>query len=186
MAKKGRTPSSNEISLWKKFTHGIQQIHEAFEDLIDPEPQSVKDRPVTALKTTINPPSKANTAPPQFNGFDRRTRQKLEKGNMSIEGRIDLHGKTQDQAKAKLLAFITQAYGQKKRCLLVVTGKGSSKSRDHNIVSERSERGVIRKNLSVWLSQPPLNTMVISHIQAAPKDGGSGAFYIYLRNQSKN
>lgn len=186
MAKKGRTPSSNEISLWKKFTHGIQQIHDAFEDLIDSEPQSAKDRPVTALKTTLSNPSKPKNTTPQFNGFDRRTRQKLEKGNMPIEGRIDLHGKTQDQAKTTLTSFVTRAYTQKKRCLLVVTGKGSSKSKDHNIVSERSERGVIRKNLPMWLAQPPMNEMVISHIQAAPKDGGSGAFYIYLRNQTKN
>jgi DNA-nicking Smr family endonuclease len=184
MAKKGRTPSNNEISLWKRFTHGIKQIHEAFEDVVD-ETTIIKKSTNTTHTHSLQPPTKKNKKERQFNGFDKRTKDKLERGNMPIEGRIDLHGQTQNQAKKSLINFVTQAYHQQKRCLLVVTGKGSGKVHDNDLVSERSERGVIRKNLPNWLSQKPLSNMVLSHIQAAQKDGGAGAFYIYLKNQSK-
>jgi DNA-nicking Smr family endonuclease len=119
------------------------------------------------------------------NGLDKRTKEKLTKGKMPIEGRIDLHGMTQAEAKHQLTTFIQNAFAARKRCVLVVTGKGSRDIQDSGIVSERQERGILRARLSEWIYEPPLMGKVLSHVHATPRDGGSGAFYIYLKNQNK-
>lgn len=192
MAKKGRSPSQDEVSLWKRFTHGIERLSEAIEaeyDDLKPILPST-DKKVSNKKNSedLKAPAPISLMPASqggYNGLDKRTRQKLVKGKMPIEARIDLHGMTQDRARQELTRFITMAFAAKMRCILVVTGKGSSKMVDQGYVSERVERGVIRKRVPEWVRAPAMQSMVLDYVTAAPKDGGGGAYYIYLRNQNK-
>jgi len=64
--------------------------------------------------------------------------------------------------------------------LLVITGKGRG-SRDLDFMTDR--RGVLKHQVPQWLSMPPLGPLVLQVVQAAPKDGGTGAYYVYLRRQ---
>ncbi|MHA1571809.1 MAG: Smr/MutS family protein, partial [Alphaproteobacteria bacterium] len=57
-------------------------------------------------------------------GTDRRTAERLRRGRMAVEARLDLHGRTQDQAHRELLSFIRRTAAAGMRCVLVVTGKG--------------------------------------------------------------
>lgn len=50
--------------------------------------------------------------------MDRRTEEKLRKGKILIESRLDLHGMTQDRAYEALVHFINDSLLNKKRCLL--------------------------------------------------------------------
>ena len=104
-------------------------------------------------------------------GFDRATETKLRKGQLDIEGRIDLHGMTQDEAYRALTRFITRAHAQHKRTVLVITGKGR--------LSQGG--GVLRRLLPLWVAQADLKTCVLACTPAATKDGGDGAFYLRLR-----
>ena len=107
-------------------------------------------------------------------GFDRATESKLRKGQLEIEGRIDLHGMTQDEAYRALARFIARAYGQHKRTLLVITGKGR--------VSQGG--GVLRRLLPLWVSEADMKIYVLACTPAAIKDGGDGAFYLRLRKKT--
>ncbi|BCH21392.1 DNA mismatch repair protein MutS [Mesorhizobium sp. L-8-10] len=105
--------------------------------------------------------------------FDGQTRDKLSKGRLPIEGRVDLHGMTQDEAYALLLAFLRRAYDGGVRYVLIITGKGSSL---------RSE-GVLRRAVPHWLSTAPFRGLVSGHDNAARHHGGGGALYVRLRRR---
>ncbi len=114
---------------------------------------------------------------PFAKGLDRRTRQKLRRGHLEIEGRLDLHGYNQEQAHSALIRFVEHAYAAGKRCLLVITGKGL-------LSIEREEsRGVLRRKLPQWVKDAPLNHMVLDCQIAQVKDGGGGAYYLLIRRK---
>ncbi len=104
-------------------------------------------------------------------GVDRRTSEKLRRGLLPIEGRIDLHGMDQHHAHLALAGFITHHWRHGARCVLVITGKGT-----------RGE-GVLRQAVPRWLRHPPLSAQVLSFGPARPNDGGGGALYILLRRR---
>ena len=112
--------------------------------------------------------------------MDKKNFKKLVKGKMEIEGTIDLHGLTADQAKIKLITFINHSYSLGKRLIIVITGKGKHKGFDE---FQRPLNGVLRQNLPEWLSGPSVSNKVLQVTQAQPKHGGAGAFYVYLRRQ---
>ncbi len=112
--------------------------------------------------------------PAKTAGFDRATQDKLRKGKLDIEGRIDLHGMTQDEAWQALGRFVARAFKQHKRTLLVITGKGR--------VSTGG--GVLRRMLPLWVQSGDLATQVLACTPATIKDGGDGAFYLRLRKHT--
>jgi DNA-nicking Smr family endonuclease len=103
--------------------------------------------------------------------LDEPTLEKLSKGRLPIEGRVDLHGLTQDQAYSLLFSFLHRAHAGGIRYVLVITGKGSSSGGD----------GVLRRAVPAWLSTPAFRPLVSSHDHAARNHGGSGALYVRLR-----
>lgn len=103
--------------------------------------------------------------------LDDPTRDKLSTGRLPIEGRVDLHGLTQEKAHALLYSFLSRAHAGGVRYVLVITGKGSSSGGD----------GVLRRSVPVWLSTPLFRPLVSSHDHAARNHGGSGALYVRLR-----
>lgn len=103
---------------------------------------------------------------------DAATAKKLKSGQYSIDYTIDLHGHTQEEAFAMLYQLIPSAYAAGKRCLLVITGKGKP-----------TGEGILRKQLSNWLNLEGLREYIVMFTAAAPKDGGSGAFYVLLRRR---
>jgi DNA-nicking Smr family endonuclease len=103
--------------------------------------------------------------------LDEPTLDKLSKGRLPIEGRVDLHGMTQEEAYSLLYSFLHRAHAGGVRYVLVITGKGSSSGGD----------GVLRRSVPAWLSTPAFRHLVSSHDHAARHHGGAGALYIRLR-----
>ncbi|MEE8333390.1 MAG: Smr/MutS family protein [Alphaproteobacteria bacterium] len=103
--------------------------------------------------------------------IDTRTLDRLKRGQLRPEARVDLHGMTQDQAHRALGRFLGRARGEGRRCVLVVTGKGR--------VSEGG--GVLRNQTPNWLNAPEIRPMVLAFAPAQLRDGGSGALYVLLR-----
>lgn len=98
---------------------------------------------------------------------------KLRKGRLRPQGRLDLHGLTADRALHALNAFLADAQRNDKRCVLVITGKGSMKEGG----------GVIRRELPAWLNAPGNRARVLGFAGAQPADGGGGAFYVLLKRR---
>ena len=99
----------------------------------------------------------------------RRAEKELRQGEIEIEARIDLHGMTQAKAYAALARFMAVQVKNRRRKLLVITGKG------------REGQGVLRQNLRDWLRSLPEAPSLLALRPAAPKHGGDGAFYVVLR-----
>ncbi|PCI01881.1 MAG: smr domain-containing protein [Alphaproteobacteria bacterium] len=190
MSNKGRNLNDGELSLWRKFVQGVSAWKDTESET--QEFQSSQAKP-TSIKNTRSKPAKAlparskpsSSIAPSVKTLDRRTDEKLSKGKMPIEATLDLHGMTQAQAHNTLERFLVGAHQSGKRCVLVITGKGSGKIHDDHIVSERREKGVLRSRLPDWLAMSPLNAIVLKHVSATQKHGGGGAFYIYLKNNRK-
>lgn len=110
--------------------------------------------------------------------MDRRRFEKLRRGRMAPEARLDLHGMTSERAHGALIAFILAAHGTGLRLVLVITGKGRPGGADAHAPHRH---GVLRHSLPHWLNAPPLAGRVLQLAPAHQSHGGSGAFYVYLR-----
>ncbi|MHC8491489.1 Smr/MutS family protein [Thalassospira sp. SM2505] len=118
----------------------------------------------------------ADLKPGVTDGIDRSTANKFQKGKMTIDGRIDLHGMTQDVAHNALNAFIEESWQAGKRCVLVITGKGSR-------ADEYGRTGLLRQRTPQWLSAPRLRNRILAINQAQIQHGGAGAFYVLLKRR---
>jgi len=103
---------------------------------------------------------------------------KLKRGKLTPERRIDLHGMTLSQAHPALIRFIMEAHTDQKRLVLVITGKGDRKDPKGPF---EVQRGVLRRQVPMWLSAPPLNAYILQSVPSHQKHGGDGALYVYLR-----
>lgn len=133
------------------------------------------------IETTSN--TKNTYTPPEIKGneTDHRTSQRLKRGKMPIEGRLDLHGRTQNEAYDALLDFIPRAYSQKKRCVLIITGKGNRQ--ENGVYSPSPKTGVLKQKTPEWLNTAPLNAYVLKIETARQIHGGEGALYVLLRRE---
>ena len=109
--------------------------------------------------------------PGRSGDVDTRTIERLRRGQLRPEARLDLHGMTQPEAHRALERFIPQVQDAGKRCVIVITGKGS--------VSAGG--GVLRNAVPGWLNAPLLRPSVLAYAEAVPRAGGAGALYVLLR-----
>lgn len=110
--------------------------------------------------------------------MDRKAYLRMRRGKLVPEGRIDLHGMTLARAHPALNRFILSSRAQGKRLVLVITGKGRDRDDGDPVPTPR---GVLRHQVPMWLSMPPLAQAVLQVTTAHISHGGGGAYYVYLR-----
>ena len=93
----------------------------------------------------------------------------VRRGRVTIEAQIDLHDKTQTQARGALIAAIIRASNRNMKCLLVITGKGPRLD------------GVIRRNFPDWINAAEIRPLIATYAPAHIRHGGSGAWYVFLK-----
>jgi len=94
---------------------------------------------------------------------------------------IDLHGYTLEQANKTIEDFIYQAYREKVNKLIVVTGKGihSQNEKDPYVSKDLS---ILKYSVPEFIENSKSLMNIINEIKDANlEDGGSGAFYIFLK-----
>ena len=99
---------------------------------------------------------------------------------------LDLHGYTLEEANIKIENFIKQSYLEKVNKLIIITGKG--------LHSQNESDPYVSKDLSILKYSVPhfiknnndLMKIINDFDSASLEDGGSGAFYIYLKKNLKN
>ena len=178
-----RVVTADEVRVWKSVVSDIAPLPgRSLPDETDapdlPEPVASKPPPPG------QPPIRPSAPPPipsrhghlelghgNTPGLDRRSAERMKKGEMEIEAVLDLHGHTQEVAHAELIAFVQRCWGSGKRCVLVVTGKGSQGF------------GILRAQVPRWLNQSPVRERILGFSYARPKDGGDGALYVLIRRQ---
>ena len=95
----------------------------------------------------------------------------LRRGMLPIDGRFDMHGLSAEQAQEKLVEFLRTMRSRNERCVLVIHGKGDGVPGG----------GVLRGEISAWLSQGRAREHVVAFATARDDDGGEGAVYVALR-----
>ena len=94
---------------------------------------------------------------------------------------IDLHGYTLDEANKAIKEFIYKSYEEKVNKLIVITGKGLHSDNEKNPYISK-ELGILKHSVPEFILQNKNLMKVINEIKDAKiEDGGSGAFYIYLK-----
>lgn len=109
--------------------------------------------------------------------MDRKTHQKLTRGKLIPEARIDLHGLTLSDAHPALARFIAESHARGLRLVLVITGKGKVREDDGPIPVRA---GVLRHQVPQWLTSGALRPLVLQVNEAHQRHGGGGAYYVYL------
>ncbi len=132
--------------------------------------------------TEINKNHKEQTKPePTFTFND--INKDLKKGRINIDRRIDLHGYTLLEAQEKLRAEIIKTHTNNKRCILVITGKGSYINKDSEVEKPRLFYGKIKNSIISWINENELKKYILTYQDAGFEHGGDGAIFIYLRKK---
>ena len=131
-----------------------------------PKPPAVK---VVAKKAQATP-----------TGVDGHTGERLRRGEITPDSKLDLHGLTESAAHRALWSFLQAAHKRGDRLVLVVTGKGAPAS-DEPFVLERRSRGVLKAMVPRWLGEPQFSRLIAELRGAHRRHGGDGALYVYLR-----
>ncbi len=185
-----------EKELWQKVAHSATPLPQALRRAAEPAKPTVRrkaeletmDLPeafgigtkVNTVGPSVSKPQTASQAKPVM---DTKTYGKMRRGKLVPEGRIDLHGMTLDQAHPALTRFILTSYSRGFRLVLVITGKGQ---RDDPHDPMPRQRGVLKRQVPMWLRMAPLNTAVLDVSEAHIRHGGGGAYYVYLRRTARS
>ena len=96
---------------------------------------------------------------------------------------LDLHGKTLDEANQVIENFIRKSYEDKVHKLIIVTGKGLHSSNEKDPYVSK-DLGILKYSIPNFLKNNAELMELISNIsEASIEDGGSGAFYIFLKKK---
>ena len=94
---------------------------------------------------------------------------------------IDLHGYTLEEANNAIEKFIHKSFREKINKLIVVTGKGlhSQNEKDPYVSKDLS---ILKYSVPEFIENNKSLMNIINEIKnASIEDGGSGAFYIFLK-----
>ena len=109
----------------------------------------------------------------------------LEKKNnrFHITKSLDLHGLTLDEANIKVENFITDCFDRKVSKVIIVTGKGLHSQNDKDpYISEKF--GILKNSVPDFIkNNRSLMAKIKSITSAEISDGGSGAFYVFLKKK---
>jgi DNA-nicking Smr family endonuclease len=175
-----RALSEEERALWEsviKQTKPLRKKHRSAE----PHAALPKVESHIAAKAVVPPkllspataPAPAKPVVPPLAPLGRREKAQLSRGRKEIEARLDLHGMTQARAHRALSGFLHRAHGDGLTFVLIITGKGK--------IGAETERGVLRRQVPQWLSQPEFRAFVVGFEEAHIGHGGAGALYVRIR-----
>jgi DNA-nicking Smr family endonuclease len=186
-----RSPSAEERALWRFAMRDAIPL--AGREAVPPPP------PSTAIPAAPAPPEAAGRpavprepaapvplpklTPTRTPGLDARSAERLKRGQLPIEGRLDLHGMTQEAAHAALDTFIRDAYAAGKRAVLIITGKGLRPRAEYDDPWRHGAGGVLKSMTPRWLNEAPNRGRVLAFTEAQPRHGGAGALYVLIRRQ---
>ncbi len=176
--------SATDKDLWRHVTReakplsGRKPLHReeprsAPGDAPAPGKKAKQPAPPRKAPPPVRPPA-PDLAPGALADVDKRTAERLRRGKLAIEGLLDLHRMTQDEAEQAVRSFLAESQAAGRRCVLIVTGKGAGR-----------EGGVLRRELPRWLNLPANRARLVAYAPAQPQHGGHGAVYLLLKRRRR-
>lgn len=172
----------DDLALWRSVTETITPLrHRNKKPGGASLPEEPPAKPVPPIRQRVQrtplpvAPRLPELVPGRTPGLDGRTAERLQRGRLAVEARLDLHGMTQTQAHRSLIAFIERGHAAGLRTVLVITGKGRTEGGEG--------AGVLRAAVPRWLNEPVLRPLILAFHPARPADGGAGALYVRLKRR---
>ncbi len=188
-----------ERAMWTKAMANVRPLRhrklDGPDDKVTPEPHSENALPAAVKHETRpvgkpKPESTSRVTSPPLTGLDRRMRQRLARGQVEYEARLDLHGMSVEAARLALLRFLAESTAQGRRLVLVITGKGAAPFARHTLhgtshFDTPERQGRLRRKLPEWLAEDDMRVYVAGYQPAHPRHGGGGAFYVRIRRSER-
>jgi DNA-nicking Smr family endonuclease len=184
-----RPVPASETDLWAQATSGVKKLEPGAATAPPPPPPSADGRvfdpelealdELRALVSGDGPFDIADTdeyIEGRVAGVDQATVRKLRRGEFAVQGHLDLHGMTREEAKGLVDGFLRRSRQGGKRCVLLVHGRG---------IHSRDQVPVLKEALRTWLSTARFGRHVLAFATALPVDGGGGAVYVLLRRAGR-
>ncbi len=174
---------------WADATRGVQRVDPGAGSAPPPPPPAAEGaiwdpelEAVDALRALISGDAPFDISDSdefiegRVTGLDPGIVAKLRRGDFAVQGYLDLHGMTRDEAKGAVDDFLRRARQGGKRCVLLVHGRGTH---------SRDQLPVLKDALRTWLATNRFGRHVLAFATARPVDGGAGAVYVLLRRAGR-
>jgi DNA-nicking Smr family endonuclease len=158
---------------------GVRPTQAATEKPSPPKPkpralhrrQAEQEILAASLRGGLDQPDLGDAESTQFRivGIQRAVMEKLRRGLIPCQGRLDLHGLTLSDAQAALARFLKEAADSDHSCVLIIHGKG---------IHSGNQGPVLRPAVLEWLRE---RHEVLAYASPRHCEGGSGATYVLLR-----
>jgi DNA-nicking Smr family endonuclease len=109
-----------------------------------------------------------------ISGINRKIMKRLKRGQIPVQGHLDLHGLNKIEAEEEVREFLVESHKFGRRCVLIVHGRG---------LNSPDSLPVLKDRLPTWLNRGPAKKIVMAFSTAMPYDGGTGAIYVLLRGR---
>lgn len=182
-----REPTEDE--LWRGATSGVEPLAPGPGTVAPPPPRPPPEtfwhpdlEAIDALRALVSGEAPFDLADSdefiegRVAGLDHQVVRKLRRGDFAVQGHIDLHGMTRDEAKRAVDEFLRRSRSAGKRCVLVVHGRG---------LHSKDQLPVLKDALRAWLASARFSRHVLAFASARPVDGGAGAIYVLLRRAGR-
>ncbi|GAC1344722.1 MAG: hypothetical protein NVSMB23_19980 [Myxococcales bacterium] len=187
-APRPRAPGLSEEDLWALATEGADPLRDRSAPIrpgpvpvaytvlpLDPDLQAYDElRALVSGEVAFDLADSDEFIEGGARGLDPRVLRRLRKGDFSVQGHLDLHGLSREEARPALEAFLAAARTAKKRCVLVVHGRG---------LHSKDQVPVLKDAMKRWMATARFAQHVLAFATARPHDGGAGAVYVLLRRQ---
>jgi DNA-nicking Smr family endonuclease len=182
-------PEPTEEELWEGAVAGVRPIERGPDTIAPPPPRAAPDtfwhpdlEAIDALRALVSGDAPFDLADSdefiegRVAGLDQNVVRKLRRGDFAVQGHLDLHGMTRDEAKGAVDDFLRRSRSSGKRCVLVVHGRG---------LHSKDQLPVLKDALRNWLASARFSRHVLAFATARPVDGGAGAIYVLLRRAGR-
>ena len=182
-------PPVSEVDLWAQATRGVQPVKRAAGAAPPPRPPPAEGAvwhpdldAIDTLRALVSgdlPFDVADTdefVEGHIAGVDPGVVRKLRAGDFAVQGHLDMHGMTREEAKEAVADFLRRSRQAGKRCVLLVHGRG---------LHSRDQLPVLKDALRTWLVTARFGRHVLAFATARPVDGGGGAVYVLLRRAGR-
>jgi DNA-nicking Smr family endonuclease len=166
---KRRDLTIDEKKLWRRVAASVKTRRPLSADVEPEEPPTPAKRAAlrAAPQEAVAPLARLRAAPPPQ---DRGNEKRVRRGKLEIGASLDLHGHTQETARAALVRFVRAAQSRGDRTVIVITGVGRG-----------GGEGVLKRRFPEWLAERDIRVCVTGYAPAHRAHGGAGAFYVFIK-----
>ena len=160
-----------EHIFWKHMPHSASKLARASE-----EDSDFGERKMMQEAMEEDTPIPIPEHPEYIEGWigvaGKRFLPNLRNGLYSIQGQIDLHGLTQEEARVEVEEYIIRMSRYRSCCIKIIHGRG---------INSPINRATLKDSLPRLLSTRRMSRYVVAYASAPLRDGGVGSMYVLLR-----